>query len=148
MSLLPWRGRVGAPGECQSRPTLPSPRRLQGFFHPVTTIAVKPNLSQENQTTNYPISSPVLVFNPSNNHFILNSSCFLPENNFTTFPRKVLLWQSTAERKNERKKESRIKYCFTIPFISFARFRLHSITQIKWINLFTLNFFSVNILNY
>ena len=32
MSRPPWRGRVGAPGEGQSRPTQPPPRRLQGVM--------------------------------------------------------------------------------------------------------------------
>ena len=40
MSLPTWSGRVGAPGEGQSRPTQPPPRQLQGemgICHPVTT---------------------------------------------------------------------------------------------------------------
>ena len=32
MSLPPWSRRVGAPGEGQSRPTQPPPRRLQGVM--------------------------------------------------------------------------------------------------------------------
>ena len=126
----PWSERAGAPGEGQCRPTIPTPRRLQGVLPSCnnnwngTIIRMKPNKSPKNRPLFTEILNPIFVFNPSIYNFILNFISSLLRNTFAIFPRKALLWQSTAERKKEWK-EKKIKYSSTIPFISFARFLLH-----------------------
>ena len=122
-NLPPWSGRAGAPGEDQFRPTLPHPRRIRRFYHPVTTIGMKFNISPKIRQLFTRVRDPIFVFNPSISHFIPHFSCSLPDNIYTIFPWKALLWQNSAERKKEWKKGRKKKYCCTIPFISFARFR-------------------------
>ena len=90
-----------------------------------TTIGRKPNKSPKSRPLFTRLLHSIFVFNLSIYRFILNVSYSLPENSFAILLRKALLRQSTAERKKERKGERKIKYCCTLPFIKFARFRLH-----------------------
>ena len=46
MSLPPWSGRVGAPGEGQSRPTQPPPRRFQGEMGDLPSFSNNWNVTQ------------------------------------------------------------------------------------------------------
>ena len=99
-SLPPWSGRVGAPGEGQSLPNQPPPRRLHGVMGDLpscnnnwngTTIGTKPNNSPKIRPLFTRILHPFFVVNPSIYHLILNFSYSLPEHIFANFPRKALL---------------------------------------------------------
>ena len=137
--LPPWSGRAGAPGGSQYRPTLPPRRRLHGvlpsFKKTGRNKGITPKALRQQNNKHYLPDYPnsILVFIPSIYHFIVNFSYSLPANIITIFPRKALLWQSTAERKKEWKKERKKKYCCTIPFISFAQFRLH-LNRLNYLN--------------
>ena len=118
---------MGAPGEGQSRPTQPPPRRLQ------LVMADLPSCDNNwNETQQIPKKQPTFYPNSTFNFClqpiilpIYSQLQLFPTRKVLPFHRKALLRQSTAERKKERKGERKIKYCCMIPFISFARFRLH-----------------------
>ena len=56
-NLLPWRGRVGARGVGQTRPSLPPPRRLEGVLPSCNKRGNRTQHNPENQTLVYPNSS-------------------------------------------------------------------------------------------
>ena len=130
-SLPPWSGRVGAPGEGQSRPTQPPPRRLQGVMGDLpprnnkwigTTIGMKPNKTPKIRPLFTRTLHSTFVFNPSFYHFIINFSYSLPEH-FCFFPGRPCCDKAQQNGRKKGRKEE--KNCCTIPFIKFARFRLH-----------------------
>ena len=139
MSLPPWSGRVGAPGEGQSRPTQPRPRRLQGAMGDLPscnnklecntisngpTIGMKHKKSPGNQ-----IFSPTSTFNFGLQPIILpfhSQLQLFPTQHFRYFSPEgpAVTWHSRTEE-GLRKRKKKIEYCCMIPFISLARFSIH-----------------------
>ena len=111
--LPPWSGRAGAPGEDQSRPTLPPPRRLEGAPPSCnnnrngTTIGKKPNKFPKIRPIFTRILHPNFVFNLSIYHFIITSVIPHPKTFSLFFPEgpAVTRHSRTEERMKGRKED-------------------------------------------